>query len=181
MTSRCCLILFAVILLFQGAVCLAAEEQQFSEGEVKAGFVYNFLKFIEWPDEAYANARKTLTVGVLGSDPFGPALGQIDGKVLRGMRIEIKRVSLSKDLRNCNVLFIGTSEKANLPQIMEIIKGASVLTIGDTEGYGKQGVIVNFFMEQNKVRFEINSDKARQARLTVSSKLLRLARIVTGG
>lgn len=82
------------------------------------------------------------------------------------------------NLRECSVLFISASDSGNLSQILEGIKGAPVLTVGDTEGYAGRGVVVNFFLEDNKVRFEINVEASRLAGLTISSQLLKLARIV---
>lgn len=168
-----------VLTLFQVPLYVDAEEREFSEHEVKAGFIYNFAKFIEWPDETLPNVRTTITFCLIGTDPFGKALDAIDNKTVRDKRFETKNIGLSKDLKNCNILFISNSEKKRLPQILEILKGTSILTIGDTRGYAQQGIIINFTMEQKKVKFEINTASARKTKLIISSKLLRLAKIIT--
>jgi hypothetical protein len=155
-----------------------AEEPEFSEYEVKAGFMYNFPKFIEWPGDTFSGTTKAITLCVVGTDPFGKALGSIDNKTVQNRRLEIKYTARSRDLKMCSILFISGSEKESLPQILEILKGAATLTIGDTRGYAQQGVIINFVMEQNKVGFEINAESARQAKLTISSKLLKLAKTI---
>ena len=155
-----------------------ADEPEFSEYEVKAGFMYNFPKFIEWPGDTFSDANKAITLCVVGTDPFGKALGAIDNKTVQNRKLEIKYTARSKDLKMCSILFISGSEKESLPQILEILKGTATLTIGDTRGYAQQGVIINFVMEQNKVGFEINTESARRAKLTISSKLLKLAKTI---
>ena len=180
-TCNCFCIILIGLLLVCAPACVRAEEAAFGEYEIKAGFIYNFIKFTEWPDESRLDSRKVLVVGIFGQDPFGNALDQIHGKVVRGMRIEVRRLNSVKDLKNCGVLFIDTSEKNNIGRVLEAVKDLPVLTIGDTDGFSKQGIIINFYTEQNKIRFEINTEKARQAKLALSSKLLRLARITSGG
>lgn len=155
-----------------------AEEPEFSEYEVKAGFMYNFPKFIEWPVITLSGANKVITLCVVGTDPFGKTLGAIDNKIVQNRRLEVKYTARSKDLNMCSMLFISGSEKESLPQILEILKGTATLTIGDTRGYAQQGVMINFVIEQNKVGFEINTESARQAKFTISSKLLKLAKTI---
>jgi hypothetical protein len=169
------IVIFAVILVPFHA---RAEEPEFSEYEVKAGFMYNFPKFIEWPGDTFADVNKAITLCVVGTDPFGKALGAIDNKTIQNRRLEIKFTARSKYLKMCSILFIAGSERESLPQILEMLKGAATLTIGDTKGYAQQGVMINFIMEQNKVGFEINTESARRARLTISSKLLKLAKTI---
>jgi hypothetical protein len=170
------LIVVSAIILAPFHLC--AQQPDFSEYEVKAGFMYNFPKFIEWPGDTISDSNKAITLCVVGADPFGKALGVIDDKTVQNRRLEIKYTSRSKDLKICTMLFISSSEKENLPQILEILKNTATLTIGDTGGYARQGVMINFVMEQNKVGFEINSESARRARITISSKLLKLAKMI---
>jgi hypothetical protein len=155
-----------------------AEEPEFSEYDIKAGFMYNFPKFVEWPGDTFSDANKAITLCIVGTDPFGKALGAIDNKTVQNRRLEIKYTARSKDLKMCSILFISGSEKESVPQILEMLKGAATLTIGDTRGYAQQGVMINFVMEQNKVGFEINTESARRAKLTISSKLLKLAKMI---
>jgi hypothetical protein len=169
------IVMFAVIL---SPFHVCAEEPEFSEYEVKAGFMYNFPKFIEWPGDTFSGVNKAITLCVVGTDPFGKALGAIDNKTVQTRRLEIKYTGRPKDLKMCNILFISSSEKENLSQILETVKGAPMLTIGDTKGFAQQGIMINFVMEQNKVGFEINTESARRANLTISSKLLKLAKTI---
>ncbi|HCI14482.1 MAG TPA: DUF4154 domain-containing protein [Gallionellaceae bacterium] len=150
-----------------------------SEYEVKAAFIYNIAKFVEWPAVASpVSGRARLCL--LGDDPSGGAFEVLQGKPVGAANWEVVRVDGGGSLKECRVLFIAASERANLGRILARIEGRPVLTVGDTEGYAGQGVIVNFYQEENKVRFEINRDAAGRAGLAISSQLLKLARIVSG-
>ncbi|MBA4417332.1 MAG: DUF4154 domain-containing protein [Syntrophus sp. (in: bacteria)] len=175
---------FRFIIIFLSAITVFAtsfthgEELEFSEYELKAGFIYNIAKFVEWPDKKTADTKKIINLYVLGSDPFGRILDQITGKKVKGKILEVKHIRSPKDLRDCHMLFISSSEREKLPDILESLKDSNILTIGDTNGYGQQGVIINFYMEQKKVRFEVNTNIAKRAKLSISSQLLKLAKII---
>jgi hypothetical protein len=115
---------------------------------------------------------------ILGQNPFGKALDALRGQPIGDKVWEVLPVQPNTNLRKCAVLFIAATESNNLGQIMNDLKDNAVLTIGDTNGYAEQGVMVNFYFEQNRVRFEINNDAAGRAKLKISSQLLKLARIV---
>lgn len=178
------LLRFLVLQIAMVAVLAAsfsgAAEPGFSEYEVKAGFLYNMAKFVEWPERSDAGSRGALMVCVLGSDPFGRALDQIEGRTVQGRRLGVRRLASVREAGDCHILFIGRSEKERVYRITEALKDSSILTVGDTEGYVREGVIVNFFTEDRKIRFEIDVDRARQSKLSFSSQLLKLARIVRG-
>ena len=170
------------VALFLSALATAfssaeAEDLQFTEYEVKAGFIYNIPKFVEWPEGSWPASRSVMPLCVIGNDPFGKAIDGINGKTVKGKRLEIRRVSSIHELKDCQLAFISSSEKDRLPRIIEALKGSNTLTIGDTEGYISQGVIINFYLEGKKVRFEIDIERAKQMKLLVSSQLLKLARI----
>ncbi len=118
-----------------------ADEARFTEYEVKAGFIYNIAKFVEWPDRHLPDSKNSITFCVLGADPFGRALDLIEGKTVKGRIIELRHTSSLKEARDCHILFISGSEKERLPRIMEALRDSAVLTIGDTGGYAEQGVI----------------------------------------
>jgi hypothetical protein len=147
-----------------------------TEYEVKAAFIHNIAKFVEWPAAPPADGK--LRLCILGQDPFGAATGVLQGKQVGGSVWEVRSVNLPGDLKACHVLFIAASESGNLRQIHQRIEGAAVLTVGDTPGYAEQGVMVNFYLEENRVRFEINREAAGHAGFRISSQLLKLARIV---
>ncbi len=147
-----------------------------TEYDVKAAFIHNIAKFVEWP--ATVGAKRSLRLCILGQGPAGEAVGALRGKPVGSEVWEVVQVGARAHLSECQVLFIEASEAGNLPRLLSGIANSPVLTVGDTDGYGVQGVMVNFYLEQNKVRFEINLPVARRAGLTISSQVLKLARIV---
>ena len=152
-----------------------------SEYQIKAAFLYNFAKFIEWPAEVFHGAGTPMVIGIVGDDPFGSILDQtVNGKTANGRELVVRRFKSHQDLNACHILFISPSEKKRLPQILERLKGTSVLTISEVDHFAQHGGIINFVMEGNKVHFEINVDMAERARLKISAKLLTLARVVRG-
>ena len=147
------------------------------EDEVRAAFVHNFAKFVEWP--AAIGGRRSLRLCVLGRGRFLEAASGLRDKPVDGGAWEVVAASSRTELKECQVLFIEASERDILPGLLDGLKASPVLTVGDHEGYAEQGVAVNFYLEQNKVRFEINPAAARRAGLKISSQLLKVARIVT--
>jgi hypothetical protein len=169
----CCLVLGLLSVTFGARV----NAQASNEYQVKAAFLYNFAKFVDWPAEAFGGSGSPLVIGVVGDDPFGGALDQaINGKTIGGRPLVVRRLKWGQELRSCHVLFISSSERQRLPQIIQSLRGASVLTVGDMGEFTQQGGIINFILEASKVRFEINSRGAEQARLKISSKLLILSK-----
>jgi len=168
---------FLVLGLLSIAFSLVAQAQTSNEYQVKAAFLYNFAKFIDWPAEAFNASNAPLIIGVIGNDPFGVALDQaINGKTVNGRPLVVRRLKWGQDLRACQILFISSSERKRLPQIIQSLRGASVLTVGDMAEFTQQGGIINFILEASRVRFEINSRASDQARIRISSKLLALAK-----
>ena len=171
----CCLLIF---LFFCGPV-LAQESPP--EYQVKAAYLYNFLKFVEWPEDAFPDSLAPIVIGISGDDPFGDALPQvIIGKTVQGRDLVIHKYHSGEDMRGAHILFINPLEKKRLPQILSSLRGSGVLTVADTEGFLEAGGMIQFVMENNRVRFAINVDATSRAGLKVSSKLLVLARTVTG-
>ncbi len=142
------------------------------EYQVKAAFLKNLTRFVERP-----GGGATWTICVVGEDPFGPALDAIAGDAGAGVTISVRRVR-SQDLAGCAIVFISGSEAARLAPLLAATKDAPLLTVGDPAGFAARGVILNFFLEDSRVRFEVNVDAAKRARLGISSRLLGLARIV---
>lgn len=155
-----------------------AQAQSSQEYEIKAAFLYNFVKFVEWPSGALPETSDTITVCVLGDDPPGDALASINGKTVKGRRLTTRRIEPVKGIESCHVLFVSSSAQSRLPQVMQDLRGTSVLTVGEAERFIPSGGIINFVIERNKVRFEINPVGAERAGLKLSSQLLSLARVV---
>jgi len=151
-----------------------APAQSFSsrEYEIKAAYLYNFIKYVDWP------SGDTISIGVLGNDPFGTALAPLNGKIVKGRRLLIKHLDSAREAQQCQIIFVSSSEKQRLQEIFESLRSARVLTVGETQGFADGGGIINFIEENNKVRFEINAEAARRTGLNISSELLKLARLV---
>ncbi len=159
-------------LLFCATVAAAPTEY-----EVKAAFIHNVVKFVDWPIQP-ATSEGMLRFCVFGQEMFGRANDVLRDKPIRNMTWLVVAANGKTDLRECRVLYISGTEPGNIKRILDSLKGSPVLTISDTEGYGELGVIVNFYLEDGKVRFEINPEAAKRAGLKMSSQLLKLARIV---
>ena len=167
----------ALLLFLAFAGLAAAQEAPPLEYELKAAFLYNFVKFVEWPPEAFAGARSPLTICVYGEDPFGASLdGVVRGESLGERSLLVQRPETLEELRDCHVLFVSHSERQRMPEILARVEGAPVLTVGDTDGFLRAGGMINFVLEENKVRFLINQAAAERSGLRISSKLLRLAK-----
>jgi hypothetical protein len=171
------------MLLFSSAygfpTFLAAQVRPSSEYELKAAFVFNFAKFVDWPPSAFANPTAPFSVCVLGPDPFGGALDDaLRGKVIAEHPASVARVKHVADVTGCQILFIASSESHLLPEVLSKIRGQRVLVIGETDDFASSGGVIQFTLEENRVRFFINTDAADRAGLKISSKLLALAKIV---
>lgn len=172
-------LIFVLSSAFSGArEASYAGDSKPTEYEVKAAFIYNFAKFIEWPDGKSREARGAINVCVVGKDPFGPALAAIEGKTVRDRKIRITRDPSLQNATRCDILFVGSSEEERLTRILEALGNSGILTIGDTEGFAQKGVMINFYVENRTVRFEINPKAAVRTGLRISSNLLRIAKIV---
>lgn len=158
---------------FSLAPGLRAQSASQREYEIKAAYLYNFIKYVDWPI-----SKDTVTIGVLGGNPFGAALAPLNGKIVKGRRIVVKEIASVRDTQNCQIIFVSSSEKQRLQEIFENSKNGHVLTVGEMQGFAQDGGIINFIEENNKVRFEINADAARRTGLSISSELLKLAKLV---
>ena len=174
----------SVIFTFIAAIAVCgtpyapAETRPPTEYQVKAVFLYNFAKFVEWPETALSSSMAPLNICILGKNPFDGSLDVIRDKTVRGKSLIVTRNPSIEKLGSCHVLFISASEKNQLSQIIRSLKNVSVLTVGDMEGFTLTGGMINLVMRDNKVAFDINLKSARHAGLRISSQLLRLANTV---
>jgi hypothetical protein len=157
----------------------AAAAQSATEYQVKAAFLFNFAKFVEWPADAFPNADTPLQICVLGQDPFGGDFEQvIEDKTVNGHRLEVAHPDGVPQARACQILFVASSEKQRVRDILQGLAGASVLTVGDTPGFAQMGGVINFVLDENRVRFEINLKAAERAHLKLSARLLTVAKLI---
>lgn len=174
----CRALLVALLFLLAPALPEAAE-QPVDAGQMKAVFVINFLRFVDWPASHMSPAPAPLVVAVLGDRAFIEELrAYASGQSVDGHSIEVKAVERPQDARGCHLLFIGASESGNLPAILEVAEGSALLTVGDTDGYARAGVILNLYTVDSRVRIEANPAAATRTGLRLSAHLLRIARIV---
>jgi len=173
---------FAALLIFLPCLCLlftfkgSAQPAQPSEYQVKAAFLFNFAKFVEWPPATFPDDKSPLCIGVLGANPFGVDLERfVRDKTINGHPLIVRECHTVEDGKKCQILFVSASEAKQLPDILKGLQGANVLTVGETDGFIESGGIVNFVSEANKIRFQINDAVAKSAGLKISSKLLSLA------
>lgn len=150
-----------------------------SEYQVKAVFLFNFTRFVEWPESAFAATNAPLSIGIVGEDPFKQRLEEvIRGESVRGHRLKIKRLAIEDDLTGCQILFFSRAVKDRLTAAISQVRGRPILTVGDSDGMAERGVMINLPLAKDNVKMEINMRTVQQSGLTISSKLLRLARIV---
>jgi hypothetical protein len=153
-----------------------AQDAAPTEYQIKAAFVYNFAKFVEWPHEAFPDPASPIVIGVLGDNVFGDNLQKmVSNKAINNRPLQFKEFRSVAQATNCHILFISTSEKSKFSKVIEGLKGTSVLTVGESADFIGAGGMINFVLESNKVRFQINDDAAKKAGLKISSKLLSLA------
>jgi len=153
-----------------------ADDQQVTEYRIKAAFLYNFSRFIEWPDETGESGQ--FTICVLGVDPFGTAIDNLAGKNVHGSTLDIRRLSTTAGMNDCRILYISKSESDRIGSILAPLQTRPVLTVSDTADFAEQGGIIRLKLVDKKVRFDINIDAAQRSGLNISSKLLSLATIV---
>ena len=164
------------------ALCAAgpAVGQASREYSVKAAFLYNFATFVEWP-APLPPAGAPFVIGVLGDDPFGATLDEIvAGERVAGHPMVVRRFSRAEDVHSCQILFISASESHRLPEILRRFEGQPVLTVSDLPGFAGAGGGIQFITD-TRVGIIIDPAALRAAGLGVSSKLLRLARVVREG
>jgi hypothetical protein len=161
---------------------LSAQPEAPGEYQLKAVFLFNFAQFVEWPPQAFADAQTPLVIGVLGRDPFGAYLDEtVRGERVNNRSLVVQRYGRVEDIDTCHILFISRSEGDRLEEILARLRGRSILTVADAEGFALPGVMIGLVTVENKIRLRINLEGAQAASLRISSKLLRAAEIVSSG
>ena len=171
----------AVLCLLLAALAARAQPPPSTEYEVKAAFLYNFAKFVEWPADAFADSRSHFVIGIVGSDPFGPGIDRaLSNKVVHGRDLDVRRFPDAPPASGCHLLFFSQADSTTLRRNLQSVAGSTVLTVGEASTFLDLGGTIRFVLESNKVRFDIDVASAEAARLRISSKLLRLARVLRG-
>lgn len=168
-----------VLPVLPGATSNWAQASPPSEYQVKAAFIYNFAKFVDWPPDAFLDEKSPLALCVYGKDPFGSALDDaVRGKTIGNRDITVRRNNKLQELNACQIVFVSNSESEHLPGILAGLHGSSALIVGESPHFAEQGGQIQFLLEDKRIRFSINVDAVNRARFRMSSKLLALAQII---
>jgi hypothetical protein len=156
-----------------------AHAQTATEYQVKAAYVYNFAKFVEWPAQDFPSSDAPIHICVLNNPPFERELNQIvKGKTINGRGIAIVSVKNAEESRACHILFTNASQDSQTRAILETLSHRSVLTVGETAGFVEKGGIINFIVVDDRVQFQVNHRVANEVGLRISSRLLSVAKLV---
>ncbi len=170
-------ILFIAFVFIYSVSSAAAESSR--EYRVKAVYLYKFLLFTEWPEEAFRQNDDKITIGILGApDSFGDMFKEVEGKKIKERKLVIRRFgpeSAVDSLKECQMLFISSLLRKNIDELIKSLAEQPVLTVSEIKGFVDNGGIINFLVKKDSVRFEINNGSARRVGIKFSSKLLRLA------
>ena len=181
-TWFCLPLTMSVLALAIRPVVAGAQTAISKEYQIKAAFLFNFAQFVQWPERSFPDTNAPFRIGVLGDDPFGGVLDEtVRGEKVGGHPLMIQRYRDGDDLKDCQILFISRSEGKQTEQVLAELKGKNILTVGDADGFIKNGGVVRFVTEQNKIHLRISPDAAKQANLVISSKILRLSELVEPG
>ena len=171
--------MIVLLLIWAASASPSTAGAAFDEYQVKATFLFRFTQFVTWPDGAFSDRQSPVVIGVIGEDRFKGLLEEIlRGETAHGRPLEVRRLGPDDPLTNCHLLFIGSSAKARVPDVLARLKTAHVLTVGETTDFCQSGGIFNMIAESNRVALEFNMTAARRSGLEVSSRLGKLARSV---
>jgi hypothetical protein len=169
-----CFLAIGISLAFLGPPCLHAQRSNPSEYEVKAAYLYDFGKFVAWP--ANVATADDFPICVIGEDPFGASFDEtIAGETINGKKVVVNRIVKPKEAMSCRILFISVSEESQLKEILATLDKRSVLTVSEISQFTRRGGMIQFVIDANRVRFEVNVATAQRAGLTLSSQLLKVA------
>ncbi len=180
LTSRLLPVLLLIAAIAAPCVNAAEAVKKAGEYDVKAVFLYNFTRFVDWPETAFADSTSPFVIVIVGDDPFGTSLdAAVSGETVRNRKLVIQRVPSSESIPRCHLLFVSRSEKDRLPEISRLVRERPTLVVSDIPRAAERGAMVNLVV-QDSVKMEINQSAAEAAGLRISSKLLGLATIVKG-
>lgn len=171
----------SLLLILSGATILSGglqAEGSDLEARVKAAYVYNFTKFVDWPGDERASASEPIRICIIGNDPIRTLLGELSNREAKGRPIKVLRVKDINSLPPCNILYVCRSEQPQLATILERLQGMHLLTVSDIPSFAQKGGVIGFITENDRIKLEINSRAARQYGLKISAKLLEVAKVL---
>lgn len=168
----------SIVALFPQPALAQTQSEPKGEYALKAVFLYNFCRFIDWPKSAFASPNEPIIIGIVGDDPFGPLLKEaVHGETSRGRAIQIEHYNKADAIGHCHLLFVSRSEAGRTEKILGAVSGKSVVTVGESDVFLDRGGMIALTADKNHVRLHINPSLLRAASLDVSSKLLRVAEV----
>ncbi len=177
--TRLPLLLLAISLVLLGSKPARAQSDASKEYQIKAAFLFNFAKFVEWPSGSFAKSDAPFSIGILGTDPFGPALEEtIRGETIGNRQLIIHRAQRIEDLQDCQMIFISKSEEGHVTEILSELDSKPILAVSEIDSFAQDGGDIDFYLQGGRVHFEINPGSARRVGLRISSQLLSLGKIV---
>ncbi|MBU1172770.1 MAG: YfiR family protein [Proteobacteria bacterium] len=169
-----------LIFIVLGMPLAAFSLESSSENDIKAAYLYNFAKFVEWPKTAFGSVLSPVNVCVFGDDSLSDVLDSLENKTVAGRPMVIRHDGNLSAVEGCHILYICESEKKNLKKILADFGKKPVLTVSSVDNFAEQGGMIGFVRKGNNIRFEVNLDAVRLTGLSISSRLLKLAIIVDG-
>jgi len=170
--------LFGLIFLIPVYFPFYSQAGETSENEVKAAYLFNFAKFVEWPDRAFESKTSPIVLCILGDDPFGEALTSLEMKKIKGRSLMVSRANNKEQIKPCHMLYVCDSEKKELSDVLSKSDNKTCLTVSSIDDFASKGGMIGFVRKGKNIRFEVNLDKIKRVELSVSSRLLNLALIV---
>src|SRR2546428_13716267 len=171
----CLCLLLALWVVCSGGLIARAESPAPTMHQVEAAFLFNFAKFVTWPDDAFDRSGSSLIIGVLGEDPFGAVLEEtVRDKAIMGKKLAVKRFVRIQDAVKSHILFLSSSEESQLLPMLKVLEKTTVLTVSDMEEFAERGGRVPFTVEEQNVRFNVNAGAVERAELKMSAQLLKL-------
>jgi len=171
----------ALMLAGLGPMGGRAEDAPVSEYDVKAAWLLNFARFVNWPTNAFASPESPILVGIAGKDPFGRSLEKaLTGKTVKGRSLVVKKPVTDEELRQCHILFVSISERRRFRDLCDKLRTQPILTVSEADDFLDEGGIVNFVLKEKSIRFEINVQAAQAAGLKMEANLLKVAASVRG-
>ncbi len=156
---------------------LSAQEGGAPASKIKAVFLFNFTRFIDWPPEAFTSPDDPFVIAIIGNNPFGTYIEEsVAGEKVGMHPIVVNRYEDEKDVKECHILYINLQDEDRVRRILKSVEGRGILTVGERPSFTRLGGMVRFYTDNNKIRFEINTEAAKAAQITISSKLLSVAK-----
>jgi len=172
---RTIVLLITCGILLAGPVSAQADEGTRAAYQIKAAYLYNFIKFIDWPEDAFPAVQSPVYIGILGDNPFGSDIEKLETKNVQRHPIRLRFGQKPEDLRGCHLIYIGPSEWESIDRILSQIPRNGTLTVSGAPGFNESGGVIRFVETDNRIKFAINLQVAREANLRISSRLLQLA------